>query len=315
MRLFGEEHLSSVINQNIKNIIPSFYTELNGETFLLNSNTVDIPIEISSAKVPVGDKYSSILTIRDITTRKYVETQQRQRRAATEQATRTNLTGGLAAVLAHELNQPLSAIMSYASACTNIVATMDNPPVRVAEQLAKVTVQARRAGDIIRRLREFFQNSSIEVVSVDVRELINESIMLLEDELTNAQVDVEVSLSQNLIAAIDRIQIEQVLINLIKNSIEALKETPKDKKKIRLTATQSLRGDIEIVVSDSGPGIAPEIVDQLFSPFVTTRLSGMGLGLTISRSIVEAHNGRLWAELQSSSGAAMHFTIPMFNEG
>jgi two-component system sensor kinase FixL len=192
---------------------------------------------------------------------------------------------------------------------------MDNPPVRVAEQLAKVTVQARRAGDIIRRLREFFQNSSIEVVSVDVRELINESIMLLEDELTNAQVDVEVSLSQNLIAAIDRIQIEQVLINLIKNSIEALKETPKDKKKIRLTATQSLRGDIEIVVSDSGPGIAPEIVDQLFSPFVTTRLSGMGLGLTISRSIVEAHNGRLWAELQSSSGAAMHFTIPMFNEG
>jgi len=313
LQTYGAKIPSVLINQHIKKVIPTFYADLNGETFLFLADGSDIPIEISSSKVPVGDRYSTILTIRDISDRKRVESQMRQRRAVTEQATRTNLTGGLAAVLAHELNQPLSAIMSYASACANIVASMDSPPPRVTEQLAKVAVQARRAGDIIRRLREFFQNSSIEVVKVDMRELINESIMLLEDDLALAQVDVEVSIGEPLVAAIDRIQIEQVLINLIKNSVEAVKDLPKEKKRVRIAGTQSLRGDIEIVVTDTGPGIAPEIVDQLFSPFVTTRLSGMGLGLTISRSIVEAHNGRLWAELQSSSGAAMHFTVPAFN--
>ena len=136
----------------------------------------------------------------------------------------------------------------------------------------------------------------------------------LEDEIIKTNTAVEIRVSDDLTGLIDQVQIEQVVINLVRNSLEALKTMPVDQRKIRIIASKNRHGDLEVIIHDNGPGIPTEIADRLFSPFVTTGLSGMGLGLVICHSIIEAHEGRLWAELQTTRGTAMHFTIPSYEK-
>ena len=301
-------------SQPVTSVIPSFTHIFNGETFMQLADHTFMPIDLSTSRVHVGEKYSSILTVRDITVRKQAETEQKERRAISERATRMHLTGGLAAALAHELNQPLSAIISYVSACQKTLGQTESAPPKAIEQLQKISSQSVRAANVIRRLREFYQNSNISLAPAPLSPLIQQTMGFLEDEIIKTNTAVEIRVSDDLTGLIDQVQIEQVVINLVRNSLEALKTMPVDQRKIRIIASKNRHGDLEVIIHDNGPGIPTEIADRLFSPFVTTGLSGMGLGLVICHSIIEAHEGRLWAELQTTRGTAMHFTIPSYEK-
>ena len=301
---------ADVVGRNMSELVSFSGMLRNAELAVHRADGSDIPVEISTATVTIGGQDTSVVTVHDITARKQAEVRLRQRRAAAEQASRINLTEGLAAAIAHELNQPLAAIITYASACQKILGATANMPARALEQMAKVVAQATRAGDIIRRLRELFRSSDVKAAPVQVVSMITDVLALLEDEATRTGAVIEVDVPDRLVAEIDRLQIEQVLINLVRNSLEALGNVPDGARKVRIEGKHSERGHIEISVIDTGPGIAPEINKRLFRPFVTSHSSGMGLGLTISRSIVQAHGGRLWAEQGASSGAVLRFTLP-----
>jgi C4-dicarboxylate-specific signal transduction histidine kinase len=175
--------------------------------------------------------------------------------------------------------------------------------------LTKVAAQAKRAGDIIRRLREFFRGATMDMTPLPIAEPVRDMLALLADEIGRTGAAVEVDVPDHLTVLADRLQIEQVLLNLIRNSLEALADTPREDRKIQVSAAQSASSAIEVTIRDTGTGIAPHILERLFEPFVTASSAGMGLGLTISRSIVQAHGGKLWAET-GSPGAVLRFTLP-----
>jgi signal transduction histidine kinase len=268
-----------------------------------------IPVETSLATIEIGGRRTQVVAVRDISARRRAAARLGQRRAELESASRNNLTEELAAALAHELNQPLSAVITYTGACQRTLAGTDVPP-RALEQLAKAAAQAERAGQVLRRLREFFRNSTIETQPTAIADMVKEVLMLLADEAARIGVHFDLAIDEGLVAHVDRLQIEQVLINLVRNSIDALDAPDHDDRQITIVAKQTEDKMIEIAVTDSGPGIASEVTGDLFHPFTTTRQTGMGLGLSISRSLVQANGGQLWAEERRPPGATFRFTVP-----
>ena len=268
-----------------------------------------IAVETSIATISIGGRRTSVVAVRDITARKQAEARLRDRRSELEHASRSSLTGELAAALAHELNQPLSAILNYTGAAQRILrAAADATPA--LEQMAKASAQAERAGNIIRRLREFFCNATIDSEPVVVVAMIEDMLPLLADEAVRVGAVFDLAVADGLVARIDRLQIEQVIVNLVRNSLEALAAAGPGEKTVRISARPVADGLVELIVADTGPGIAEEVASRLFTPFTTTRRFGMGLGLSISRSIVQAHGGQLWATGTAPRGAEMHFTVP-----
>ncbi len=230
-----------------------------------------------------------------------------RRRFEIEPASRSRLTGALAAALAHELNQPLAAIVNYIGASQRTLLSGGDGGLAV-DQMVKAGAQAERAGQVIRRMREFFCNAAVTAEPVAVADMIEDVRQLMADEAVRAGASVEADLPADLVAEADRIQIEQVLINLVRNSFDALAGAA-GRKVVRISATRQEGGWIRLSVGDTGPGIAQEVSGDLFTPFTTTRSFGMGLGLSISRSIVGAHGGQLWLDNQQGEGTLMHFTL------
>ena len=268
-----------------------------------------IPVETSTSTIEIDGRSTRVGAVRDISARRRAAVRLGQRRAELESASRNNLSEELAAALAHELNQPLSAVITYTGACQRTLAGTEVPP-RALEQLAKAAAQAERAGQVLRGLREFFRNSTIEAQPAAVAEMIKEVLMLLADEAARIGVQFNLAIEDGLVAQVDRLTIEQVLINLVRNSMDAL-DTPRTGDKKVLIEARPVDGRlIEISVTDSGPGIPAEVAESLFRPFITTRRSGMGLGLAISRSLVQANGGQLWAEERDIPGAMLRFTVP-----
>jgi signal transduction histidine kinase len=231
-----------------------------------------------------------------------------RRRFEIEHASRSSLTGELAAALAHELNQPLTAIANYIGACQRTLQSQGELSQAI-DQMDKAAVQAARAGQVIRRLREFFCNDQLKAEAVAVTEMIDDVLTLMADEVIRAGASVKVDVGQDLVARVDKLQIEQVLINLVRNSLDALADHGRKQRVIEISASVS-EAMIRISLQDTGPGIEQEIKDSLFSPFTTTRSFGMGLGLSISRSIIQAHGGRMWVDHRPGQGALLHFTLP-----
>lgn len=281
-----------------------------GERTLHRTDGTQIPVETSTSAIEIGERRTQVVAIRDISARRRAAVRLGQRRAELESASRSNLTEELAAALAHELNQPLAAVITYTGACQRTLAGTDIPP-RAREQLAKAAAQAERAGHVLRRLREFFRNSSVEAETVAVSDLINEVLLLLADEVARLGARFDVSVPKGLTARVDRLQVEQVLINLLRNSMDAMDAHHGEERRVRITAQPDGGGMITISVADNGPGISQEIADHLFRPFASTRGNGMGLGLSISRSLVQANGGQLWVAVpQEAQGATLQFTIP-----
>jgi len=268
------------------------------------------PIDLSVGEMNVGGQRGFIGIIRDITARRVAERQVRELTAEMLHISRLSAMGQLSSSIAHELNQPLTAVVNYTEAARQMLSNAKDRPVppRVIEFIEKAGGQAERAGQIIRRLRSFVEKGTAERVHEDLSKLVEEASMLATIGAKVDGITVSHELARDLPPVlIDKVQIQQVVVNLVRNAIEALSNADRRV----LTVRTALRDDeLEVAVSDTGPGIAPEIADQLFKPFVTTKTSGMGIGLSISHSIVEAHGGRLWAEPNPGGGAIFRFVVP-----
>lgn len=259
--------------------------------------------------------------IHDLTQRKKADDALREREARLSQlqsellhVSRLSAMGQMASALAHELNQPLTAIANYMNAAKRTIGATDDPKIQRAQELMeKAAQQTLRAGTIIRNLREFIEKRETDRAHENLNKVVEEAIALGLAGSADANVRIRVDLDPRLPAVlIDKIQIEQVLINLIRNSFEAMQGM--DRRELTIVTKPDEAGFAEIAVSDTGPGLPPEVSSRLFQPFVTTKEKGMGIGLTICQSIVESHGGRIWASPNPEGGVAFHFRLPLTNE-
>ena len=269
------------------------------------------PIELSIGEALLGDKRIFTGFIHDITQRQQTELRLQDLQSELAHIGRVNEMSTLASSLAHELNQPLAAVASYCETARDLLASPPDPDtlVMLREALDDAAQQAIRAGQIVRRLRDFVSNGETERKVESLPRLMTEANALAL--IGSREHGIEVQLDFNPRAEqvfVDRIQIQQVLVNLIRNAIDAMIEVP--------VRSLSIRTDLEpgqfvrISIEDSGSGISEAVAAQLFQPFVTSKKSGMGIGLSICRTIVEDHGGRIWFEPAPDSGTIFHFTLP-----
>ncbi len=242
--------------------------------------------------------------------RKHAEEARREAQAELARVSRVTTMGELTASLAHEVNQPIAAAVTNANTCLRWL-TRDHPDVEEARAAAsRIVKDATRAADIISRVRLLFKKSAPQQEPVDVNEAIREMIVLLRSEATRYNITVRMELTVDLPRIIgDRVQLRQILMNLIVNSIDAMKEVD-GLRELAVKSQRTEKEEVLVSVSDTGVGLPPQKSDQIFNAFFTTKPHGTGMGLRISRSIVESHGGRLWATDNSPRGASFHFALP-----
>ena len=263
--------------------------------------------------LPSNDGQSLVVsgTLHDITERKQAEEEARQGQERLTHVARLSTMGEMATGLAHEINQPLTAIATYAQAASRLMAAEGGAdPADLREALVAITNQALRAGEVIHRLRAFVKNRTARTETLDINRLIEDLSVLAEPDARASDVRLTLDLAPGLPpVGADPVQIQQVLLNLIRNAIDALLEVPGAAREI--VVRTGLDGpDVEVAVIDHAGGIAPEIALQLFNPFYTTKATGTGLGLAISRSIIRAHRGKLGHRPTPGGGTTFHFSLP-----
>ena len=272
-----------------------------------------VPMDISVAEYKIDHKRYFTGIIRDVSERKRKEQLDKQHLDELAHVTRLGLMGEMASGIAHEVNQPLAAIATYCQVGLRNIQT-DQPDLKkLFETIQKTETQAIRAGRIIRRMREFISSNTRHMSTVNINKLVQDVIGLCQDDCKHFEIDVHFEPLEALPdVSVDEIQIEQVLLNLVKNSIDALSGI-ETKKLRRLTIQNYLNhdGQIEVRVKDNGPGIDNKDQTEIFKPFYTTKKSGMGMGLSISRSIIEAHEGVLRFNSKSDKGTTFYFTLPV----
>jgi signal transduction histidine kinase len=242
------------------------------------------------------------------------EVELRDKQADLERALRYAAAGEMASALAHELNQPLSAVASYLRACELMIRQPLEHRERLAETLSEAAAEARRAGGVVKELREFFRSGAVQLEAVGVRDLVQRALEPLRDRVRRHAVDLRTDFEADLPQIyVDRVQIETVLHNLIGNAIDAMTSADCAVRSLSIEAARQDARFVRVSVRDTGPGITAEIAARIFQPFKTTKPHGMGLGLALSRSIVEGHGGRLWYE-PADSGARFEFTLPVAEE-
>ena len=271
------------------------------------------PMELAVGEAKVGESRFFTGFVRDLTERRDQERRLQELQSELVHVSRLTAMGEMASSLAHELNQPLSAIASYMKGSVTLLETPDPDLAKLRGALDRAGDQALRAGDIIKRLREFVAKGETEHTLEDPARLMEEASALALVGVKDQDVRVDLRLARDIGRVIvDKIQIQQVALNLIRNAIDAMVDAPRRQLEIRV------RGDdlrtIRISVADTGPGLDPEVRERLFQPFVTTKVTGMGVGLSICRTIVEAHGGRIWAEDNKGGGAVFSFTLPRAEE-
>jgi len=274
----------------------------------------DSLMEIFAA--PVFDETGNVVQVieacRDITARVRAEEQARQRQAELAHVARLGTMGEMAAGLAHELNQPLSAIVNYIQASLERIQSGAGDPNELLSDMEQAATQAERAGEIIERIRKFVRKPETQRAAVDPNALVREAADLVKTELRHHEVQLILELTDPLPKVeADSIQIEQVIVNLIRNSMEAMSETGGDGRRLVVQTSSAGRGAVECAISDTGPGLSAEVGERAFDPFFTTKPNGMGMGLSICRTIIEAHGGRLWAMPNAEQGATFRFTLPV----
>ncbi len=272
------------------------------------------PVEYSSTPIrdEEGNIRGSVVVFRDISERKRAAEADRQYQMELAHVARLSTMGEMASGIAHELNQPLTAIATSADACARLLESDETDADRVLDVLETIGTQARRAGGIIQQLRQFIRKEEPSHTQVNINRLVEEVLMLVEPEIRKAGIRVILDLDTDIpLVEAQQIQIDQVILNLIRNAIEAMSEVPKAKRVLTLR-TRSAGGNAVITsVEDTGPGLSPEVRDKLFNPFVTSKPQGMGLGLSISMGIITAHNGNLYYDSHASKGAIFRFTLPV----
>jgi two-component system sensor kinase FixL len=325
-RLFGYP-AREVLGQNVKILMPDPYRgshdaylnryRTTGERRIIGIGRVVVgqrkdgstfPMELAVGEMRSGDSRFFTGFVRDLTERQHAEQRLQELQSELVHISRLTALGEMSSALAHELNQPLSAIANYLNGVQRLLAGDETVSPKVRDALAKAVEQALRSGDIIRRLREFVSRGETAQRVESVAKLVEEASALA---LVGArQLGVRVAFSLDPKASyvlVDKVQIQQVLLNLIRNAVEAMSDSPRRELTV---STRLAKGRmVDISITDTGPGLAPEVADRLFQPFVTTKASGMGVGLSICRTIVEAHGGRIWVDDNPGGGAVFHLTV------
>jgi len=248
--------------------------------------------------------------VMDVTGRKRAEEALRQAQADLAHVSRVTTMGELTASLAHEVNQPIAAAVTNANTCLRWL-TRDQPDLEEARAAAlRIVKDGTRAAEIISRIRLLFKKGTPQRELVDVNDIIREMIVLLRGEATRYSISIRTALATDLPVVMgDRVQLQQVMMNLIINSIEAMKSVDGNRE-VAIQSQQEKDGHILVSVSDTGVGLPSQESNQIFNAFFTTKPDGTGMGLSISRSIIESHGGRLWAAGNNPRGAYFHFTLP-----
>jgi C4-dicarboxylate-specific signal transduction histidine kinase len=282
----------------------------------LRKDGTRVPVLLGGALLESGGN-DGVAFVLDLTEQRRVQEdlQQAQQSLYTTQVelarvSRLTTMGELAASIAHEVNQPLTAVTNNASACLRLLTDRNLEPEVLQRALEEIVADGTRASAVIARIRGFIKKAPAEKTELDVNEVIHEVLALAGHELQKNQVLVECQLAKALpLVRADRIQLQQVLLNLIMNSIEAMTGASSQPRVLDVESRIDESGSVLVAVRDSGTGLSSE-ADRVFTPFFTTKANGMGLGLSISRSLVEGHGGRLWATSNSPYGAVFSFTLP-----
>jgi two-component system sensor kinase FixL len=326
-RLFGYA-ADEAIGENVNMLMPSPYREQHdnylsryfatGERKVIGRGRVvegmrrdgtTFPMELAVGEMVAGGSRSFTGFVRDLTERQATQQRLQDLQAELIHMSRFTAMGEMASTLAHELNQPLTAVASYLNGCRRLMdGTESVQNLMLRDAIDRAADQALRAGQIIRRLRQFVARGESERHVENLPKLIEEAgaLALVGIKETGVQVRFRFDPRAGLVLA-DKIQVQQVLLNLMRNAIEAMQETPR--RELTISTAEQPDEMVEIRVTDTGPGIAAEILSQLFQPFVTTKPHGMGVGLSISRTIIEAHGGRLWAEPNPDGGTVFRMTL------
>ena len=289
-------------------------TSVGYEENVLGANNVIRTIEftLNPVKNQQGEVVFIISEGRDVSDRKQAEEERQRHRQEIAHVIRLGTMGEIASSMAHELNQPLAALASYCDAAMALARALPDPPQGIFDILERAAEQAHRAGDIIRHLREFVGKGNDAIRALDLDRVIETLGVLLGAELKTAKVTLEQQLGcQGREVMANKVQIEQVLVNMVMNSVEAIEDARTTGGKVVLR-TRLLEDDsVEVTVTDDGPGVDPDMFERMFNSFQTSKASGMGMGLSISRSIIEAHGGKIWADGQRRDGAVFGFSLPL----
>jgi PAS domain S-box-containing protein len=269
-----------------------------------------VPVLVGAAAFE-GQPNAGVSFVLDLTERKRAEEALRQMQVEIAHVSRVATLGELASSIAHEVNQPLAAIVAEADACRNWLARANPPLHLVGEALDAIAKDGYRAGEVIQRIRQLATKTEPQRVALDLNEVIRDVVPLVRLQLERRDVLLSLDLASGLAPVLgDRIQLQQVILNLAMNAIEAMASVADRRRKLVIRAGQPERDHVTIDVMDTGVGIAANHLDHVFDAFFTTKPGGMGMGLSISRSIVEAHGGRLWATSNPAHGITFHFSLP-----
>ena len=296
---------------------------INFETRHRRKDGTVFPVEIRTSTFEQSGKLFYLALARDITDRKRAEESMRAKDhalqiARTELARVSRLTtlGELTASIAHEVNQPLGAMVTNAGACARWLAAEPPNMEEARATLAYIAADGKRAGEIIERIRALTKRQLPRMESLDMNRKVLDVVALAEHELRSRDIVLSTELDPALPAvAGDRVQLQQVLLNLIVNAIEAMSDIVDRPRELTITTARSDSGTVLVAVRDSGPGLSPGALGRVFEPFYTTKTEGLGIGLSISRSIVEAHGGRLWAASNEPYGSVFRLFLPTLQEG
>jgi two-component system sensor kinase FixL len=325
-RLFGYI-AGEVIGHNVKMLMPQPYRDAHdgylarymgtGERRIIgigrivvgqrkNGETFPMELAVGEFASPNGNFFTGF--VRDLTDRQDAERRIEDLQTELLHASRLSVMGQMASTMAHELNQPLTAVTNYLEAGRHLISSGVAPGERIAELMEKAVAQAQRAGEVIRQLRQFVSKGGTERHTQNLNQLVEEALALGLVGARQLGVRVALALDHDLPSVVvDPVQIQQVILNLVRNAVEAMEAV--DRREL-MVATRVSGDEIEVTVADTGTGIAPELADRLFQPFVTTKKSGMGLGLSICREIIEAHHGHLTAAARRGGGTVFRLTLP-----
>jgi signal transduction histidine kinase len=250
--------------------------------------------------------------LRDITELRRSESETQRHHQELAHVNRVSALGELAGSLAHELNQPLTAILSNAQAASRFLAHQQVDLDEVRDIVKEIAEESRRAGQIIQRMRGMLKKDQTRTELINLNETILAVLSIMRRDLMVRNVEIRTELAPGLpLVRGDGVQLMQVLLNLVANACDAMSSKPSAERRMVIRTGQDSRNVIEVFVSDRGIGIAPERLEQVFEPFFSTKPQGIGMGLAICRSIITAHDGRLWAEANADGGATFHFTLPV----
>jgi two-component system sensor kinase FixL len=327
-RIFGYSR-DELLGDNVAMLMPSPYQEEHDEYIASYLRTGEakiigvgrevegqhkdgtrFPIDLAVSEVRVEGSRLFTGIVRDISARRRAEEEARRRRAELAHAARLSTIGELTSGIAHEVNQPLTAMVNFAEACLRMLRSGAETK-KLEDALGQIAVQGQRAGQIIRHLRRLARKSESERVEDDLSRLVRDVLNLTRNELRASGIALHLLLDESLPALkYNRIQIEQVVLNLVRNAMDVLEAGPAQGRELTIRTQVDVHGAIELWVEDTGQGFETTDSERMFETFFTTKAEGLGMGLSISRSIIEDHGGRLWATPRPGGGAVFHVSLP-----